>query len=164
MQYYTEMDSPAGRLRVTVNEQQAVTRIQFIEDDTPKPEGAELNMDCCTPVIAQLLEYFAGQRRKFDLRLAPEGTEFQRLAWDTLLAIPYGKTITYAEQAEKMGRPRAVRAVGSANGKNPIPIVIPCHRVVGANGSLGGYSSGLEHKRALLELEGSLTGLLSLDG
>ena len=102
----------------------------------------------------QLTEYFSGRRREFDLPLAPAGTEFQRAVWTALRAIPYGETISYGELARRLGRPRAARAVGTANGRNPIPIVIPCHRVVGADGSLVGYGGGLDIKRRLLELEG----------
>ncbi len=112
------------------------------------------------PVLQQcqqeLREYFAGQRRRFDLALAPQGTAFQQRAWAALLQIPYGRTISYGQQAQHMGQPKAMRAVGAANGKNPISIIIPCHRVIGANGSLTGYSGGLQHKIALLQLEGVL--------
>lgn len=104
----------------------------------------------------QLRAYFAGRRERFALPLAPEGTAFQQEAWAMLRAIPFGRTISYGRQARRMGRPRAARAVGAANGANPLPIVIPCHRVVAGDGSLGGYSSGLDHKRWLLEHERSV--------
>lgn len=100
-----------------------------------------------------LLSYFAGERRDFDLPLAPAGTDFQRAVWETLRAIPYGGTRTYGEIAAAVGRPKAVRAVGQANHVNPLPIFIPCHRVVGKNGALTGYAGGLDLKRALLALE-----------
>jgi methylated-DNA-[protein]-cysteine S-methyltransferase len=103
---------------------------------------------------AQLREYFAGKRTRFDLPLDLQGTEFQRLAWLALADIPYGTTRSYAEQARVIGRPAAVRAVGAANGRNPLPIVLPCHRLVGSNGSLTGFGGGLWRKRALLDLEG----------
>jgi methylated-DNA-[protein]-cysteine S-methyltransferase len=103
---------------------------------------------------AQLDEYFGGRRREFDLPLDLRGTPFQVLAWQALLRIPFGATVTYGQQAAMMGRPTAARAVGSANGRNPVPIVVPCHRVVAAGAGLGGYSSGLDVKRALLALEG----------
>jgi methylated-DNA-[protein]-cysteine S-methyltransferase len=106
--------------------------------------------------IAQLRAYFAGELRTFELPLAPHGTPFQRRVWDALLAIPYGTTTTYGRLAQQLGDPRAVRAVGLANGRNPIPIIIPCHRVIGANGSLIGYGGGLERKQWLLEREGAL--------
>ena len=100
-----------------------------------------------------LLSYFAGERRDFDLPLAPAGTDFQRAVWDALRAIPYGQTRTYGEIAAAVGRPKAVRAVGQANHVNPLPIFIPCHRVVGKGGALTGYAGGLDLKRALLALE-----------
>ena len=101
----------------------------------------------------QLGEYFAGTRTTFDVALDLTGTEFQRAAWDALTRIPYGTTVSYAEQAAMVGSPRATRAIGSANGRNPIPIIVPCHRVIASDGSLGGYALGLEMKRALLALE-----------
>ncbi len=104
----------------------------------------------------QLAEYFAGQRTEFDLPLSLQGTPFQRDVWGALAEIPYGHTIAYAELAEMVGRPRAYRAVGQANGANPIPIILPCHRVLASGGGLGGYGGGLETKHALLALEGVL--------
>ena len=111
-----------------------------------------------TPLIAQaaamLVEYFSGKRKSFEgLPLRAQGTEFQKRAWDALLSIPYGQTRSYKEQAEKAGNARACRAIGAANGRNPISIIIPCHRVIGANNSLTGYGGGLDAKRFLLELE-----------
>ncbi len=105
--------------------------------------------------IAQLEEYFCGARRAFSLPLAPCGTAFQRAVWQALLAIPFGQTLSYRDLARRIGRPLACRAVGNANGKNPIPIIIPCHRVIAADGGLGGYSSGLDRKRDLLRHEGA---------
>ena len=102
----------------------------------------------------ELREYFAGRRRTFTVKLDLEGTEFQRKAWQAMRKIPFGETISYGEQARKVGKPKAYRAVGSANGKNPIPIIVPCHRVLASDGSLGGYSLGLPMKRRLLALEG----------
>jgi methylated-DNA-[protein]-cysteine S-methyltransferase len=104
---------------------------------------------------SQLEEYFAGARRTFELPLAPAGTPFQMAVWQTLAEIPYGETISYAELARWVGRPGAFRAVGQANGANPLPIVYPCHRVVAAGGRLGGYGGGIDVKRRLLDLEGS---------
>jgi O-6-methylguanine DNA methyltransferase len=104
----------------------------------------------------QLTAYFEGRRRSFSLPLAPVGTPFQRRVWSELQRIPYGDTVSYSELARRSGRPRAIRAAGAANGKNPISIVIPCHRVVGKDGSLVDYGGGLEKKAALLELEGAL--------
>jgi methylated-DNA-[protein]-cysteine S-methyltransferase len=104
----------------------------------------------------QLDEYFAGQRRGFELPLAPHGTPFQLQVWRTLATIPYGETISYAQLAARVGRPNAMRAVGAANGRNPLPLVLPCHRVIGADGSLTGFGGGLPTKRYLLTLEGAL--------
>jgi methylated-DNA-[protein]-cysteine S-methyltransferase len=105
--------------------------------------------------VRQLSEYFAGERKEFDFPLAPEGTEFQRAVWKRLQEIPYGQTISYGELARRVGNPKASRAVGAANGKNPIPIVIPCHRVIGADGKLTGFGGGLPIKEALLAIERS---------
>lgn len=114
----------------------------------------------CTETLAQafrqLDEYLLGERKSFDLELDPKGTEFQRSVWNGLLRIPYGKVIGYSELAEMIGRPNAHRAAGNANGKNPIPIFIPCHRVIRSDGTIGGYSSGIEIKKRLLALEGAM--------
>ena len=114
------------------------------------PEGAEQILD---DTVTQLTEYFAGRRRVFDLPLEPLGTEFQIAAWWALLRIPYAATVSYRQQAQWVGRPTATRAIGAANGRNPLPIVLPCHRVVGANGSLTGYGGGIDRKVWLLESE-----------
>ncbi|HVZ71638.1 MAG TPA: methylated-DNA--[protein]-cysteine S-methyltransferase [Polyangia bacterium] len=110
------------------------------------------------PVAAQLAEYFAGRRTRFDLPLAPRGTPFQRVVWDALLDIPFGETASYGELARAIGKPSASRAVGAANGKNPLSIVIPCHRVIGADGSMTGYGGEIPRKRALLALEARVRG------
>jgi methylated-DNA-[protein]-cysteine S-methyltransferase len=112
------------------------------------------------PVRRQLLEYFAGRRTEFDLRLSMAGTPFQESVWRALQEIPYGETISYGELARRIGRPADARAVGTANGRNPIAVVVPCHRVIGADGRLVGYGGGLERKRLLLDLE---AGALRLD-
>lgn len=104
----------------------------------------------------QLKEYFSGKRSVFDIPLDPNGTNFQKQVWQQLLKIPYGQYITYGEQARRLGSPKSARAVGAANGKNPIGIIIPCHRVIGASGHLTGFAGGLKIKRQLLDLEGSL--------
>lgn len=117
------------------------------------PEGAGEDRAVFASVIAQLDAYFAGKRTSFDLDLAPEGTAFQREVWRALAAIPYGTTTTYSDLARSIGRPNAVRAVGAANGRNPLSIVVPCHRVVGRDGTLTGYAGGLAHKASLLALE-----------
>jgi methylated-DNA-[protein]-cysteine S-methyltransferase len=105
------------------------------------------------PAAVQLREYFAGTRRSFDVALDAAGTPFQRAVWDALLTVPYGRTTTYGEVAARLGRPTASRAVGAANGQNPIAIIVPCHRVIGASGALTGYAGGLDRKRLLLGLE-----------
>jgi|SRR5687767_14587209 len=105
-------------------------------------------------VAEQLREYFAGKRQTFDIPLALRGTEFQLAVWNELLRVPYGDTITYAELAQRIGRPSAIRAVGAANGANPIPVIVPCHRVIGSNGTLTGYGGGIERKQWLLAHEG----------
>jgi O-6-methylguanine DNA methyltransferase len=107
------------------------------------------------PALDQLAAYFAGERRAFDLALDPQGTPFQRAVWAAVAAVPYGETRTYGEIAREIGRPAATRAVGAANGANPLPPIVPCHRLVGADGTLTGYGGGLPMKRALLVLEGA---------
>ena len=127
----------------------------FITDVVFKPiEGAvENKTPLITRAVEQLEEYFAGNRKEFDLPVKLSGTEFQKKAWVTLLDIPYGETRTYKQQAEAVGNIKACRAVGAANGKNPISIMFPCHRVIGANNKLTGYGGGIHIKKALLELE-----------
>ena len=141
------IETPIGPLTLQADES-AVTAIRFgaggAQDASPLLDAAE----------AQLREYFAVARRTFDLPLAPRGTAFQQRVWAALRAIPYGETRTYGELAAAIGSPNASRAVGMANHRNPIPIVIPCHRIIGANGALTGYAGGLEVKRKLLALEG----------
>ncbi len=122
--------------------------------------GWEQRDDAFDDVGTQLMEYFDGRRRQFDLPLAPNGTPFQQRVWKALLDIPYGETISYGELAARIGRRSASRAVGLANGSNPLPIVIPCHRVIGSNGKLTGYGGGLAIKERLLALERGTRGLL----
>ena len=144
-------NSPVGRLLVEV-ENGFLVRLDFA-DGIPA-EGKNGNESALLAKVAmQLDEYFRGARKNFDLPLNPAGTEFQRKVWDALLAIPYGETRTYREIAEAAGCPRGFRAVGMANNKNPIAIIIPCHRVIGSNGKLVGYAGGLGRKEALLALE-----------
>jgi methylated-DNA-[protein]-cysteine S-methyltransferase len=151
---YCEISSPVGRL-LLAGDGRGLRRISF--QDGPRrmriPEGWERADQPFQHAIAQLAAYFAGRLKRFDLTIAPEGTPFQRDVWSALTKIPYGETISYGELTRRLGRPRASRAVGAANGRNPIPIVVPCHRVVGANGSLTGFGGGLPIKRRLLELE-----------
>lgn len=116
-----------------------------------KPEGKAAKI--LARAASQIEQYLAGKRRDFDVPLDVKATPFQRKVWDVLLRIPYGETKTYAEVARQVGKPKAVRAVGAANGRNPVSILVPCHRVIASGGSLQGYSGGLEKKRRLLELE-----------
>ncbi|MGH8273263.1 MAG: methylated-DNA--[protein]-cysteine S-methyltransferase [Gammaproteobacteria bacterium] len=155
MMYYTQMESPVGQLTLTADEK-ALTGIYFEGEQVPSEDGWESRPS--HPVLKaarrQLEEYFAGERKTFDLPLAPKGTAFQRQVWKALERIPYGETQSYGEIARKIKNPKAVRAVGAANGANPIPIVVPCHRVIGADGTLTGYGGGLPRKQKLLALEG----------
>lgn len=142
---------PLGRLTIVADDE-GLTRILFGPHCI---EGAVRRPSALTNTAAtQLQEYFAGKRRKFDLPLAPQGTEFQLKVWESLSKIPYGQTRTYAQIAEAVGNSRGFRAVGLANNKNPLPIVVPCHRVIGTGGRLVGYAAGIKVKRYLLELEG----------
>jgi len=152
---YCYMESPIGKLLIA-GDDDAVRRIAFPKDGTPwKPEAGwtESGNGALAEAVRQLREYFAGRRTEFDLPLAPEGTGFQEKVWRKLQEIPYGKTISYGELARRVGNPKASRAVGSANGKNQIPIVIPCHRVIASDGGLGGFGGGLTVKAKLLDLE-----------
>jgi methylated-DNA-[protein]-cysteine S-methyltransferase len=152
---YRFIESPIGRL-LLAGDGDGLKRIGFQEGKgmvTVKGEW-ELVSDCFADARAQLHEYFDGKRRNFELNLAPTGTRFQLAVLAALQTIPYGETRSYRDIAEQIGRPQAVRAVGAANGRNPLPIVIPCHRVIGADGSLTGFGGGLEAKRLLLQLEG----------
>jgi methylated-DNA-[protein]-cysteine S-methyltransferase len=153
--YYTYVESPIDRLLLT-SDGKSLTSILFA-DERAVPGADWVQSDDAAPfaeVRSQLDAYFAGERTDFDLPLAAAGTEFQRKVWDELLRIPYGATLSYGELANRIGNPKASRAVGLANGSNPIPIVIPCHRVIGANGKLTGYGGGLPRKVRLLEIEG----------
>lgn len=149
MNAYT--NSPIGALML-VEDQERLTEIRFCPE-TPNPRPGSTH-PLLQEAIVQLEAYFAGNLRHFDLPLAPAGTPFQQTVWHELQCIPYGHTITYAELARRIGRPTASRAVGAANGRNPIPILIPCHRVIGSNGHLTGYAGGLPIKTHLLALEG----------
>jgi len=152
---YTYLETPIGTLLIAGDEE-AVRRIDFPKNGkarTPEQGWTESARGPVGQAVRQLREYFAGRRAEFDLPLAPVGTEFQRTVWRNLQDIPYGETISYGELAKRVGNPKASRAVGAANGQNPIPIVIPCHRVIGANGKLTGFGGGLPTKEALLALE-----------
>ncbi len=153
MQYRT-IDSPIGPLLVAGDDQGLRFVLFKLGRDTaePKPDW-EPDRGILKEPVRQLSAYFAGKLREFAVTVAPEGTAFQRSVWTELQRIPYGDTISYGELARRFGNPKAVRAVGLANGSNPISIVIPCHRVIGSNGRLVGYGGGLPTKRALLALE-----------
>ena len=153
----TTIDSPVGELTLIASD--AGLRAVLWQDDRPTrvPLPQDVVDDPGHPVLRaateQLGEYFAGTRKDFDLPLAPEGTPFQQKSWEALRAIPYGETISYGEQARRLGSPSAVRAVGAANGRNPISIIVPCHRVIGSDGSLTGFAAGLDAKAWLLRHE-----------
>lgn len=153
--------SPYVPLYLAVDDQGRLARLGFVTEKHPLESHVRAedrpNAAACAKVVEQLDAYFAGQRTQFDLELAPEGTPFQREVWDALLEIPFGETRNYGQIAKQVGRPNASRAVGAANGANPIAIVVPCHRVIGADGSLTGFGGGVHVKSRLLELEqGSL--------
>jgi methylated-DNA-[protein]-cysteine S-methyltransferase len=159
---YCYFDSPVGPLLIA-GDQEGVRHIRFPRPDGSKKSRAvkpergwiESSSGAVAQAVAQLREYFAGSRTEFDLPLAPQGTHFQLAVWRELQRIPYGQTISYGELARRIGNPKASRAVGTANGANQIPIVIPCHRVIAAGGKLGGFGGGLPVKEALLALEGA---------
>jgi methylated-DNA-[protein]-cysteine S-methyltransferase len=143
-------ESPIGALAIT-GTLEGILAIQFL--DAMPPALTEPPV-CLQPCLAQLEEYFTGQRRDFSVALQLRGTDFQRRVWEALLTIPFGATVTYRDIAARLGNPQAVRAVGAANGQNPIPILVPCHRVIGSDGDLTGYGGGLWRKQWLLEHEG----------
>ncbi|MCZ7415084.1 MULTISPECIES: methylated-DNA--[protein]-cysteine S-methyltransferase [unclassified Streptomyces] len=151
---HTVLDSPLGPLTLVAED--GVLRGLYMTDQRHRPPEASFGVpepEGFADVTAQLGEYFAGERTAFSLPLALEGTPFQRTVWAALCEIPYGETVSYGELAEHIGRPTASRAVGMANGRNPVGIIVPCHRVVGASGSLTGYGGGLDRKLHLLDFE-----------
>jgi methylated-DNA-[protein]-cysteine S-methyltransferase len=156
MDFTTSVASPVGRL-VLVSDGTALTAVLFADSpDAPRRTGAcAVDPDAAPFPEArrELEEYFAGRRTHFEIPLAPRGTPFQLRVWEALRRIPHGSTRTYGEVARALGSPRAVRAVGGANRRNPLAIVVPCHRVIGSDGTLTGYAGGLARKRALLHLE-----------
>ena len=153
---FMEMASPVGLLKLVAHDT-ALVAVLWENEDPKRVRLAELIEDKKHPILLetqkQLNEYFSGQRKVFDLPLDFEGTEFQEKVWQALLTIPFGETRSYKEIAEQIGNVKAVRAVGTANGKNPISIIAPCHRVVGVNGKLVGFAGGLDNKDVLLKLE-----------
>ncbi len=152
--YYCYLDSPIGEL-LLAGDDDALSLVSFPEGSMrrdPEPDWI-YNEKPFAAARQQLTEYFAGERREFDLPLKLSGTEFQLSVLHALQQIPYGETTSYSDVAERIGRPKAVRAVGAANGRNPIPIIVPCHRVIGSHGDLTGFGGGLDTKEALLRLE-----------
>ncbi|GHV64782.1 methylated-DNA--protein-cysteine methyltransferase [Bacteroidia bacterium] len=154
--FYT-YHTPIGYITITANEK-AVVKIAFGKKEGGEQEGSEQKETSQLKIAStQIEEYFAGKRRVFDFPIQPKGTPFQLQVWAALRQIPYGQTRSYKQIAEAIGHPKACRAVGMANNKNPLPIVVPCHRVIGADGKLVGYAGGLEVKKKMLELEKSTT-------
>jgi methylated-DNA-[protein]-cysteine S-methyltransferase len=164
MRTHAVIDSMLGPLTIVAEDGQI--RCLYMDLQRHRPDARELgepdqggrDVEPFKAAADQLDAYFAGERTTFDLPLAPRGSDFQQRVWAALLGIPYGATESYGDLAQRIGSPSAARAVGLANGKNPIGIVIPCHRVVGSNGSLTGYGGGLDRKRQLLDLERAVSG------
>ena len=151
------IDSPVGPLMLAADDA-GLRYIEFRENRHPADHAAWHggDNDVLQAAAAQLGEYFAGTRTRFDLPLAPRGTDFQLAVWRELARIPFGTTMSYAQLAQRVGNTQAMRAVGAANGRNPLPIVLPCHRVIGADGALTGFGGGLPVKQFLLQLEGAM--------
>ncbi|EPF70737.1 methylated-DNA--[protein]-cysteine S-methyltransferase [Acinetobacter rudis] len=154
--YFKYMDSPVGQLQIVAHNQ-ALVAVKWDTEDPKRLRLASLLEHPTHPILLkveqQLHEYFQGQRQVFDLPLDLAGTAFQQQVWQALQTIPYGETRSYKEIAEQIGNIKAVRAVGAANGKNPISIIVPCHRVIGASGQLVGFAGGLGYKQTLLSIE-----------
>jgi methylated-DNA-[protein]-cysteine S-methyltransferase len=167
MRYYDTYESPQGRILLVATEA-AVCGVYFIgQKHFPEKEKAWRRDPDHAPLKQakrELQEYFAGKRKRFMVALAPEGTPFQRAIWKAISSVGFGETITYGELAQRARHPGSARAAGAATGRNPIGIIVPCHRIVGANGSLTGYAGGLGRKRSLLALEGASPALLSPAG
>jgi methylated-DNA-[protein]-cysteine S-methyltransferase len=157
MRYYDTFQSPQGRMLLVANDD-GVSGVYFVGQKYFPEKEKEWKRDPdhapLRQVKRELAEYFAGKRKRFEVALAPEGTPFQRSVWKAISSVGFGKTLTYAELAGKAGFPGSARAAGAATGRNPISVIVPCHRIVGSDGSLTGYAGGLNRKRALLVLEG----------
>ncbi|MCP9763519.1 methylated-DNA--[protein]-cysteine S-methyltransferase [Lacihabitans soyangensis] len=159
-EYFKTFLKTAEHLLKIESDEHAIKAISFVKHTE---DSSEFQPEILENAKQQLQNYFEGNLQSFNLKLDPEGTDFQKRVWDLLYKIPYGKTCTYADMANKLGDPKVIRAAASANGKNPVAIVIPCHRVIGTNGSLTGYAGGLENKRFLLDLENRVAnGVMSL--
>lgn len=159
-EYFKTFLKTAEHLLKIESDEHAIKAISFVKE---MEDSSEFQPEILDNAKQQLQSYFEGNLQRFNLKLDPDGTDFQKKVWDLLYKIPYGKTWTYADMANKLGDPKVIRAAASANGKNPVAIVIPCHRVIGTNGSLTGYAGGLENKRFLLDLENRVAnGVMSL--
>jgi methylated-DNA-[protein]-cysteine S-methyltransferase len=166
MNIYCYEPTPVGALTLASDDRDRLCRLAFGEPTASDLAGATLVTEpygVIAETVRQLEEYFAGTRHTFELDLAPQGTDFQLAVWDALQTIPYGETMSYGEMARAVGRPTAFRAVGQANGRNPIAIVVPCHRVIGSDHSLTGFGGGIDNKRVLLALEGAAALTPALD-
>ena len=165
MKLYTTFPSPIGQMAATAEDDRLVAL--SVDHDVSTQPGeyvAPSSVPLFSELHQQLTLYWDRKLKVFDTPVAPKGTDFQKRVWSALQDIPYGQTISYGELARRIGQPAAVRAVGGANGRNPIAIIIPCHRVIGGNGALSGYAGGVERKRALLALEDALTARMQAKG
>jgi methylated-DNA-[protein]-cysteine S-methyltransferase len=164
MRYYDTFESPIGGMLLAATEK-GLSGIYFDRQKHYPGKNSEWKRDPDNPHLKrakrQLAEYFGGKRRSFELELDPAGTGFQKRVWKAISGVPYGRTISYGELARRAGFPEGARAAGAATGRNPIGIIVPCHRIVGSDGSLTGYAGGLEKKRALLALESGEADLFS---
>lgn len=154
-EFFTYYKSPLGILKVSATEQY-VTEISFVDDEENVEPASKETCNILTECTEQLIEYFNGKRRAFNFPIHQKGTNFQQTVWNELLSINFGKTINYMDLAKRLGNPTSIRAAASTNGKNQVCIVVPCHRVIGTNGSLVGYAGGLWRKRWLLEHENKI--------
>lgn len=153
MTYVDYVETPLGSLKLTFNADFELVAAQFIESNTTPPVSNPCGKEEIQPIKTQIQEYFEGKRIQFTIKLAPKGTEFQKRVWNELLKIPFGETRSYQQIATLLGDPKVIRAAASANGKNPIALIIPCHRVIGSDGSLTGYAGGMHRKKWLLQHE-----------
>ena len=156
--YQCYVTSPTGWIEISGNDESVSSVLFMTEAKTDSPQLSQPVIDCKT----QLLEYFEGKRKDFDLSISQDGTDFQKRVWSQLCSIPFGKTISYMQLARNLGDPKCIRAAGTANGRNKIAIIVPCHRVIGSSGTLVGYAGGLDRKRWLLEHEARMSGQQAL--
>src|SRR5262245_33921303 len=164
MRYFDFYESPLGRMLIVATDQ-GLGGLYFVDQKYYREVGRDwlrsVHHEIVRQTARELTEYFAGARKEFEVPLAAEGTTFQSSIWRAISSVKYGHSITYSELARRAGHPEAVRAAGTATGRNPITIMVPCHRIVGSDGNLTGYAGGLERKRALLELEGGARSLFA---